>query len=123
MEGLDAVVGWVARRRRWNRRQAQAVFATAAVVGAVALSGYVVVGKLPAWRDTDAAYTGMPARGWTRTMYRMIQSSWLATHLVSGIILTGGPWSCPTGMCGRFWTLPSGMRSDTSSWIGTFPYH
>ena len=79
MEGLDAVVGWVARRRRWNRRQAQAVFATAAVVGAVALSGYVVVGKLPAWRDTDAAYRDAGA--------------WLDAHDVPDdtVIMVGNP--------------------------------
>ena len=55
-EGLDAVVGWVGRRRRWNLRQAQVVFTVAMVVAAVAMSGYATVGKLSAWRDADAAY-------------------------------------------------------------------
>jgi hypothetical protein len=55
-EGLDAAVGWAARRRRWNPRQARAVFATAVVVGSVILSAYVMVEKLPAWRDAGAVY-------------------------------------------------------------------
>ncbi len=57
VEGLDAVVGWAARRRRsWDRRQAQAVFAAAAVVGAVVLSAYAMAEKLLVWRDTDLVY-------------------------------------------------------------------
>lgn len=57
VEGLDAAVSWATRRRRnWNRRQAQAVFATAAVVGAVALSVYATGEKLLAWRDAGAVY-------------------------------------------------------------------
>ncbi len=77
--GLDAAVGWVARWRRWNRRQAQAVFATAAVVGAVALSGYAAAGKLPAWRDADAAYREAGA--------------WLDAHDVPDdtVIMVGNP--------------------------------
>jgi len=77
--GLDAAVGWVARWRHWNRRQAQAVFATAAVVGAVALSGYAAAGKLPAWRDTDAAYRDAGA--------------WLGAHDVPDdtVIMVGNP--------------------------------
>ena len=77
--GLDAAVGWVARWRHWNRRQAQAVFATAAVVGAVALSGYVAAGKLPAWRDADAAYREAGA--------------WLDAHDVPDdtVIMVGNP--------------------------------
>lgn len=55
-EGLDAAVGWAARRRRWNLRQARAVFATAVVVGAVVLSAYVMARRLPAWRNTGAVY-------------------------------------------------------------------
>ena len=79
MEGLDAAVGWVARRRRWNRRQAQAVFATAAVVGAVALSGYAAMAKVPAWRDADAAYRDAGA--------------WLDAHNVPNgtVIVVGNP--------------------------------
>jgi hypothetical protein len=56
VEGLDAVVGWAARRRRWRLRQAQAVFTTSAVVAAVALSGYVTTHKILAWRDADVLY-------------------------------------------------------------------
>ena len=56
-ETLEALVGWASRRRRgWKRRQAQTVFAAAAVVAAVALSTYAAGGKLPAWRDADAVY-------------------------------------------------------------------
>jgi 4-amino-4-deoxy-L-arabinose transferase-like glycosyltransferase len=55
-EGLEAAVGWAAHRRRWDRRQAQVVFATAAVVAAVALSARVAAAKLPAWRDADVVY-------------------------------------------------------------------
>ena len=77
--GLDAAVGWVARWRHWNRRQAQAVFATAAVVGAVALSGYAAAGKLPVWRDADAAYREAGA--------------WLDAHDVPDdtVIMVGNP--------------------------------
>jgi hypothetical protein len=55
-EGLDAVVGWVGQRRRWNVLQAQVVFATAAIVAAVILSGYAGWGKVRGWQDVDRAY-------------------------------------------------------------------
>jgi hypothetical protein len=55
-EGLEVTVRWAARRRRWDLRQAQGVFAVATVVAAVALSGYVAVQRLSAWRDADAVY-------------------------------------------------------------------
>ncbi len=55
-EGLEAAVRWAGRRRRWNLRQAQAVFAAAAVFAAVTLSTYVAVERLPAWWGTDAVY-------------------------------------------------------------------
>lgn len=79
MEGMDAAVGWVARRRRWNRQQAQAIFATAAVVGALALSGYAVAAKVPAWRDADAAYREVGA--------------WLDAHNVPNdtVVMVGNP--------------------------------
>ncbi|MDY6876040.1 MAG: hypothetical protein SWK90_07575 [Chloroflexota bacterium] len=80
MEGLDATVGWASRRRRWNLRQAQTVFATATVVAAVALSGYAMAGKLPAWsQDADQAYQEVGA--------------WLDAHGVpeSTIIMVGNP--------------------------------
>ena len=78
-EGLEAAVGWAARRRRWNRRQAVAVFATATVVGAVALSVYVMVGKLSAWRSVGAVYREIGA--------------WLEVHdvLDKPIVMVGNP--------------------------------
>lgn len=60
-EALEALVGWTSRRRGWKRRQAQTVFAAAAVVAAVALSAYAAGGKLPAWRDADAVYVEIGA--------------------------------------------------------------
>jgi hypothetical protein len=80
VEGLDVTVGWVARRRRnWNRRQAKAVFATAAVVGAVALSVYATAEKLPVWKDAGA-------------IYRQVDR-WLDVHQVSDstVIMIGNP--------------------------------
>jgi 4-amino-4-deoxy-L-arabinose transferase-like glycosyltransferase len=56
VEGLEAAVGWAARRRRWNLRQAQAVFGAAAAVLAVFLSIFVAAQKVPVWRHTDAVY-------------------------------------------------------------------
>jgi 4-amino-4-deoxy-L-arabinose transferase-like glycosyltransferase len=55
-EGLEAAVRWAARRRRWKMQQAQAVFATAAVAAAVALSSYAAVHKSSAWRGVDMVY-------------------------------------------------------------------
>jgi hypothetical protein len=79
VEGLDAVVGWVGRRRRWIVRQAQAVFAVAAVVGAVALSAYVASGKLTGWRVADEAYQEV--------------GRWLDAHAVPGgtLVMVGNP--------------------------------
>ncbi len=56
IEGLDAALGWAARRRRWNLRQAQMVFTTAAVIAAMALSAYAAADKIPRWRETGATY-------------------------------------------------------------------
>jgi hypothetical protein len=95
--GLDAAVGWVARWRHWNRRQAQAVFATAAVVGAVALSGYAAAGKLPAWRDADVAYRD--AGAWldahdvpddTVIMVGNPPGFWYHTHRLAVVVPNGG---------------------------------
>ena len=61
VEGLDAVVEWAARRRRWDLRQAQTVFAAAAVLAAAALSMNTAVQKLPAWRDADGVYLDIGA--------------------------------------------------------------
>ncbi|NIV29499.1 MAG: hypothetical protein GWN58_08305, partial [Anaerolineae bacterium] len=56
VEGLDAAVGWAARQRRWNLRQAQRVFGVAAVVLAALLSVYATARKLPVWRHADSVY-------------------------------------------------------------------
>jgi hypothetical protein len=56
VEGLEAAVRWAVRRRQWDRRQAQIVFATAAVLAAVALSAYTTVPKLSIWQDADQVY-------------------------------------------------------------------
>jgi 4-amino-4-deoxy-L-arabinose transferase-like glycosyltransferase len=79
MVGLDEAVGWVARWRRWNRPQAQTVFATAVVVGALALSGYAAMDKVPAWRNADAVYREAGA--------------WLDAHNVPDdtVIMVGNP--------------------------------
>ncbi|MBN1955647.1 MAG: hypothetical protein JW900_11435 [Anaerolineae bacterium] len=55
-EGLEAAVDWAARRRRWPRQQAQAVFAVAAVAAAIALSGWLALGKARGWRHVDTLY-------------------------------------------------------------------
>ncbi len=79
VEGLEAAVSWAARRRRWNRRHAQVVFATATVVAALALSGYAAAGKLLAWRGADAAY--------------LETGAWLDAHDVpnSTTVMVGNP--------------------------------
>jgi len=56
-DGMDIAVRWAAVRRHWRVRQAQDVFAAAAVAGAVALSGYVTLTKVPEWLTVDAAYS------------------------------------------------------------------
>lgn len=51
MEGLDAFIRWMARRRRtWRVRQAQVVFGVAFVVMAMALSGVIYLRGLPRFR-------------------------------------------------------------------------
>ena len=56
IEGLEAVVKWVGKRRRWNVQQATAVFTVAVVTGAIGLSIYVADGILPKWQGIDRAY-------------------------------------------------------------------
>jgi hypothetical protein len=56
MEGLEAAVSWVGRRRRWKVPQATTVFTVAAVIAAVGLSLYVAAGKVTAWRGVDETY-------------------------------------------------------------------
>ena len=56
IEGLEAAVRWVGKRRRWNVRQATTVFAVAAVVSAAGLSIYVAGQLLPRWQRVDRVY-------------------------------------------------------------------
>jgi len=56
VEGLEATVGWAARQRCWNLRQAQLVFGVATVVLAASLGVYAAAQKLPTWRRTDSVY-------------------------------------------------------------------
>ena len=80
MEGLDAAVRWVARRRRgWNVRQARPVFTAGSVVMAIFLSLYSGLSKLPSWRNADQ-------------IYREI-GTWLTTRGVpsSTIVMVGNP--------------------------------
>jgi hypothetical protein len=57
MEGLDAAVAWVARRRRtWRLEQAQWVFTAAAVIAAVFLSTTLARAKVLEWREADTVY-------------------------------------------------------------------
>jgi len=80
MEGLDAAVGWVARRRRgWDVRTARVFFSVGFVVLAVALSGYLCTRYIPAWNRTDAVYDEVGA--------------WLDAYDVpdSTIVLVGNP--------------------------------
>lgn len=57
MKGLDVAVRWAARRRRtWRYQQARTVFATSAVVAAIALSSYVAWQQISGWRKADRLY-------------------------------------------------------------------
>ncbi|MCJ7735917.1 MAG: hypothetical protein MUQ10_01205 [Anaerolineae bacterium] len=77
-DGLDSAVRWAAGRRHWRARQAQGVFGTAAVVGAIALSGYATAVKIPQWRVADIAYI--------RT------GEWLAGHVTGHpVVMSGNP--------------------------------
>jgi len=79
VEGLDAAVRWGARQRRWNLRLARRVFATAAVVAAMALSSYAMVQILPAWWNADEVYRELGA--------------WFDTHAVpdNTVIMVDNP--------------------------------
>jgi len=59
VEGIYAVGGWAARRRRWPLRQAQRVFGGATVVAAVLLSGYATVSKVIEWQSVGSAYIAL----------------------------------------------------------------
>jgi len=80
MEGLDAAVGWVARRRRgWDVQTARVFFSVGFVLLAIALSGYLCARYIPAWNWTDAVYEEVGA--------------WLDAYDVpdSTIVLVGNP--------------------------------
>ncbi|MGD1993169.1 MAG: glycosyltransferase family 39 protein [Anaerolineae bacterium] len=55
-DGLDAAIGWAARRRRWNRRQARTVFAATVVCLSILLSAYATANKLEDWRHERETY-------------------------------------------------------------------
>jgi len=77
-DGLDSAVRWAARRRHWRMPQAQGVFETAAVVGAIALSGYVAAMKVPQWRAADKNYVQI--------------GEWLAEHTAGRpVVMSGNP--------------------------------
>jgi 4-amino-4-deoxy-L-arabinose transferase-like glycosyltransferase len=54
--GLDDGIAWMAKRRRWRRKQAQAVFGGALVLLAVLLSIGILVSRLPGWNDNATFY-------------------------------------------------------------------
>lgn len=54
--GLDSAILWLAKRRRWPRKQAQAVFSSAAVILAALVSLGVLLGRLPDWNDNGTFY-------------------------------------------------------------------
>jgi hypothetical protein len=79
LEGLDGAVLWVARRRRtWTYQQARMAFGVAAIVMAIALSGYMAWKKLPAWRRADVTYRSI--------------DTWLTSEGIShATVMTGDP--------------------------------
>jgi len=96
VDGLDAAVRWAAQRRRWNLRQAQAVFSTAAVIAAVILSVHAAVGELPSWRDADAVYreagAWLDARGApdsTRVVVGNPPGFWYHTRMPAVVVPNG----------------------------------
>jgi len=87
VDGIDATVGWIGRRRRWNVRQAQRVFTTAAAIGAITLSVYASAGKIRAWCRADSAYRALgqwldQAEGETHTVVMVGNppAFWYHTH-------------------------------------------
>jgi hypothetical protein len=86
MEGLDALVGWVAKfRRTWDVTQARRVFSGGLVALAVLLSAYLygeklLVGRLgtPAWNQRDQVYSSLAA--------------WLDEHVpADAVVLVNSP--------------------------------
>ncbi len=54
--GLDVVVGWAARRRRWPHNQARFVFSAALIVLAIVLSLGVLITRRAGWNDNATFY-------------------------------------------------------------------
>lgn len=59
--GLDQVIAWVGRRRRWRVRQAQTVFGAALVVLAAGLSAYALAARLPALNENATEFRTIAA--------------------------------------------------------------
>jgi hypothetical protein len=76
-EGLDAVVSWVGRWRRWKVRQAQVVFCVAMVIAAAILSVSVGRGKVRSWRGVDRPYEEI--------------GDWLDEHEREGVVMANNP--------------------------------
>ena len=56
LRGLEHGIGWLAKRRRWPRGQAQVVFNGALMVLATVLSLGIVAARLSGWNDNGAFY-------------------------------------------------------------------
>lgn len=54
--GLDSAIAWTAKRRRWRRAQAQAVFSGALIVLAITLSAGIAAARVRSWNDSGAFY-------------------------------------------------------------------
>jgi hypothetical protein len=54
--GLDSAIVWLAKRRRWHRKQAQTVFGSAAVILAALVSVGILFARLPEVNDNGAFY-------------------------------------------------------------------
>lgn len=79
VEALEAAVGWAARRRRWDARQARAVLGAGAALLALLFSLYVGLPKLANWRQADELYRQAGA--------------WLAAQNVppEAVVMVGNP--------------------------------
>jgi len=79
VEGVDAAIGWLARRRRgWRAASARRVFTAAAVALAVALSLYAALRTVPDWNRADHVYRDI--------------GHWLEVHASPGTtVMVGNP--------------------------------